>query len=592
MRRFVSSHRYRRRDPHAFWHRSSLARVVPSDCALADNSFSPLANLEGYRFGPGLFDFVDLMLDLGRTFVKIMSEKRQNRREFLKTSAAGLATITLFGNARGDVPGIVIDPFPELIEITIPQLQAKMKAGQLTARRLAEMYIERIKQVDTKTRSVLEINPDALAIADELDKERKKGKVRSDLHGIPILIKDNIDTADRMQTTAGSLALVGAPTPKEDAFVVQRLRRAGAVIIGKTNLSEWANFRGQRSISGWSGRGGQTNNTYFLDKNPCGSSSGSGVAVSANLSAVAVGTETNGSIICPAVTNGVVGIKPTLGLISRSGIIPIAHTQDTAGPMARTVTDAAILLGAMIGRDRRDPSTAEADKRSAKDYTKFLDANGLRGARLGLVMQFTTRPELKTFYEPLIETLRSAGATLVDVIFAPDYSKIANDRTDVLKYEFKADLNKYLAGRGAKHKTLEDLIKFNEENKERELPLFGQELFLDSQKKGDLSDKAYVDALAKIRKATREDGIDAVIAKDKLDALVAPTSGASWSIAAVAGYPYITVPVGLRESTPSGMSFFGVPFSEPALIKYAYAFEHKTKGRVTPQFLPTEPKTS
>ncbi|MEP7214186.1 MAG: amidase [Acidobacteriota bacterium] len=514
------------------------------------------------------------------------------RRDFLKTAAAGFATLTLFTNSKSEMIEFApVEPFPELVEITIPQLQAKMKSGEWTSRRLVEMYLERIAQIDIKTRSVLELNPDALAIADALDKERKKGKVRSMLHGIPILIKDNIDTADKMHTTAGSIALLDAPTPTQDAFVVQRLRKAGAVIIGKTNLSEWANFRSTKSISGWSGRGLQTNNPYFLDQNPCGSSSGSGVAVSANLSAAAVGTETNGSIICPAVTNGVVGIKPTLGLVSRSRIIPIAHTQDTAGPMARTVTDAAIMLGAMAGSDKNDPATAEADKRAAKDYTKFLDAGGLKSARLGVLMQYTTRPELKAFYRPYLDTLRSAGATLVDVTFAPDYSKIATERTDVLLYEFKTDLNKYLAARGSKYKTLDDLIKFNEEAKEREMPKFGQELFLQSQAKGALTDKAYTDALAKIKRLTREEGIDAVIEKDNLDALVGPTTGTSWSIAAVAGYPYITVPVGLRENSAMGFSFFGKAYSEPNLIKYAYAFEQKTKGRVVPQLQATYPKS-
>lgn len=520
-----------------------------------------------------------------------MSKKSQNRREFLKSGAAGLAAIALFRNAKGETTGFADgNPFPELVEVTIPQLQAKMKSGRLTARRLAEMYLARIREIDVDTRSVIELNPDALAIADQMDRERKKGRVRSMLHGIPVLIKDNIDTSDKMQTTAGSLALVDAPTPKQDAFVVQRLRQAGAVILGKTNLSEWANFRGQRSISGWSGRGGQTNNPYFLDQNPCGSSSGSGVAVSANLAAAAIGTETNGSIICPAVTNGVVGIKPTLGLISRTGIIPIAHTQDTAGPMARTVTDAAILLGALIGRDKQDFITVDADRKAEKDYTKFLDVDGLRGARLGVVMQFTTRPDLKAYYQTYLDALRAAGATLIDVTFAPDYGKIAADRTNVLLFEFKTDLNKYLAARGSKYKSLEELIKFNEENKEKELPKFGQELFVQSQAKGDLTDKAYTDALAKVKKATREDGIDAVMAKDDLDALVGPTSGASWSIAAVAGYPYITVPLGLRENTATGMAFWGRPFSDGLLIKYAYAFEQKTRGRVIPQFLPTYPK--
>lgn len=518
-----------------------------------------------------------------------MSKNDSNRREFLKAGAASLAAISLFSEAVAAPDISIVQPFPELIEATIPQLQAKLRSGQYSARKLTEMYLARIESLDKMTRSVIEINPDALAIADKLDKERKSGKWRSALHGIPILIKDNIDTADKMLTTAGSLALVDAPTPKRDAFIVEKLRKAGAIILGKTNLSEWANFRSTKSISGWSGRGLQTNNPYFLDQNPCGSSSGSGVAPSANLCAAAVGTETNGSIICPAVTNGVVGIKPTLGLISRSGIIPIAHTQDTAGPMARTVTDAAILLGAMIGRDRSDAITNDADKRRAKDYTDFLTADGLKGARLGLVMQFTTRPETKAYFQPFIEAIRVSGATLIDVTFEPDYSKLGDDRLNVLEYEFKTDLNKYLAGRGSKHKTLADLIKFNDDNKDKEMPLFAQEIFIDSQKKGGLTDKPYLDSLTKIRKATREDGIDAVMAKHKLDALVGPTTGAAWSIAAVAGYPSITVPTGLRENTPAGMLFFGSAFSEPSLIKYAYAFEQKTKGRVVPQFVPKKP---
>lgn len=517
-----------------------------------------------------------------------MSISRE-RREFLKTGVASLASVALLGKTTTGVPHSDVGPFPELIEITVPELQAQMKSGKLTARRLVEMYLERIKKIDVKTRSVIETNPDALAIADQLDRERKRGKVRSQLHGIPILIKDNIDTADKMQTTAGSLALVDAPTPKRDAFVVQQLRKAGAVIIGKTNLSEWANFRGNRSISGWSGRGGQTNNPYFLDQNPCGSSSGSGVAPSANLAAAAVGTETNGSIICPANSNGVVGIKPTLGLISRSGIIPIAHTQDTAGPMARTVTDATILLQAMIGYDKLDAVTADTRK-AAKDHTKFLDPNGLRGARLGLVMQFAPQQNAdkwKAFYQPFIDKLRAAGAVLVDVTFPT--VQVNADRTNVLLYEFKAGVNKYLAGRGAKYKTLEDLIKFNEENKEKELPLFGQELFIQAQEKNGLTDPPYLDSLAKIKKAAREDGIDALLAKDKLDALVGPTTGQAWSIPAVAGYPSITVPVGLRDNTPAGILFFGRAFSDAQLIKYAYAFEQATKARVTPQFIAKKP---
>jgi len=539
-----------------------------------------------------------------------MTKKTQNRREFLKAGATGLAAITLMRNAKAEIPLFAdADPYPELVEVTIPELQAKMKSGVLTSRRLVEMYLERIKQVDTKTRSVLELNPDALAIADQMDKERKKGKLRSQLHGIPLLIKDNIDTADKMHTTAGSLALLDAPTPKQDAFVAARLRKAGAVILGKTNLSEWANFRSTRSISGWSGRGLQTNNPYFLDQNPCGSSSGSGVSVSANLCAAAVGTETNGSIICPSVTNGIVGIKPTVGLVSRSGIIPISHSQDTSGPMARTVTDAAIMLTAMAGTDKNDSATAEADKHAAKDYTKFLDLQGLKGARLGLV---TFPPQRnadawKAYYQPFLDKIRDAGATLVEVKF-PDFGQNAgNDRTAVLQFEFKADLNKYLAARGGTYTTLEQLIKFNDDNKDKELPKFGQEIFVSSQARGDLTDKAYLEALANVRKQTREDGIDALRAANKLDAFVGPTSGAAWSIAAVAGYPSITVPLGLRDVPsaaasgnlpaapatiqPAGMFFFGAAWSEPVLIKYAYAFEQRTKGRVTPQFLPTFPKT-
>lgn len=537
-----------------------------------------------------------------------MNKKGQNRREFLKAGAAGLAAIAFFRNANGEiVAAFEGDPFPELVEVTIPQLQAQMKSGKLTARRLTEMYLERIKQIDKKTNSVLELNPDALTIADALDKERKKGKVRGPMHGIPVLIKDNIETADKMHTTAGSWALYDAPTPKQDSPLAASLRKAGAVILGKTNLSEWANFRANprngRGTSGWSGRGGQTNMPYFLDQNPSGSSSGSGVAASANLCAVAIGTETNGSIISPAVTNGIVGLKPTVGLVSRSGIVPISHTQDTAGPMTRTVTDAAILLGAIAGTDKTDPTTAEADKKKAKDYTKFLDANGLKGARLGLIFTPPQRNgELyKAYFQPFIDKLKDAGAVLVDVTF-PDYGPTQADRLAILQYEFKADIAQYLAARGSKYKTLEDLIKFNEDNKDKELQIFGQEIFIDSQKRGDLTDKAYTDAIAKVRRSVREDGIDGLMAKNNLDAFVGPTSGAAYSVAAVAGYPSITVPLGLREIAAStaqngnpipasiqatGMLFMGTAWSEPKLIKYAYAFEQLTKGRVTPQFLPT-----
>jgi amidase len=479
------------------------------------------------------------------------------------------------------------EPHAELSEVTIVELQTKMKSGDLSARRLTEMYLERIREIDPKLRSVIETNPDALKIAEKLDKERKRGKVRGMLHGIPILIKDNIDTADRMKTTAGSFALIDAPVPKQDAFIVEKLRKAGAVIVGKTNLSEWANFRSTKSISGWSGRGGQTNNPYVLDKNPCGSSSGSGVAISANLAAVAVGTETNGSIICPATRNGVVGIKPTLGLISRSGIIPIAHTQDTAGPMARTVADAAILLSALVGTDKADATTLQSVK-GEKDYTKFLDKDGLRGARIGAARQFVgNNAKQKEIFDSHLEVLKAGGATLIDITFSEDFSKLADARLQVLLYEFKTDLNKYLAERRASYKTLADLIKFNEENKEREMPLFGQELFLQSESKGNLTEGAYLEALQKIKTAAREDGIDAVVAKDKLDAIVSPTVGGTWSLAAVAGYPYITVPSGLVDELPVGIAFFGRAFTEPQLLKIAYAFEQKTKKRQTPKFTPT-----
>ena len=517
-----------------------------------------------------------------------MKNQKQNRREFLKLGAAGIASIGIISqtNVSGN---IYANSSVDVTEATVFDLQNKMKAGEISSRRLVEAYLEQIKLVDPKINSVIEINADALKIAEQMDKERKKGKVRSMLHGIPVLIKDNIDTADGMKTTAGSLALADAPTPKEDAFIVKQLRNAGAVIIGKTNLSEWANFRSTKSISGWSGRGGQTNNPYILTENPCGSSAGTGAAISANLAAVGVGTETNGSIICPATRNGIVGIKPTLGLVSRSGIIPIAHTQDTAGPMTRTVADAAILLGVLVGRDKTDPITAASSK-GKKDYTKFLDRAGLLGARIGVARQFIgSNAKAGELFEKNLEVLRNGGATLIDVNFTEDYGKLGNDRLLVLLYEFKTDLNKYLAARGAKYKTLAELIVFNQENKEREMPLFAQELFEQAQAKGELTDKNYTDALARIGSAAREKGIDAVISKDKLDAIVAPATGATWSIAAVAGYPYITVPAGFIDKMPAGIGFFGKAFTEPQLIKIAYAFEQRTGARKTPQFLAKAP---
>ncbi|MCA1625861.1 MAG: amidase [Acidobacteria bacterium] len=514
-----------------------------------------------------------------------MKIKKQSRREFLKSSVIGVVAIGVLKDTMASEI-TVPEPDIELIEVTVSELQAGMKSGKFTAKALVEKYLERIREIDPKLRSVIETNPDAIKIAEQMDKERKRGKVRSRLHGIPVLIKDNIDTADRMKTTAGSFALIEAPTPERDAFIVRQLRKSGAVIIGKTNLSEWANFRSTKSISGWSGRGGQTNNPYILDKNPCGSSSGSGVAISANLAAVAVGTETNGSIICPATQSGVVGIKPTLGLVSRSGIIPIAHTQDTAGPMTRTVADAAILLGVLVGEDKRDATTTDS-KKGEKDYTKFLDVDGLRGARIGVARQFVgNNAKQKEIFESHLEALNSGGATLIDVTFAEDFGKLGDERLQILLYEFKTNLNKYLAERRSPYKTLADLIKFNEQNKEREMPLFGQELFLQSQSKGDLTEKAYTDAIQKVKRASREEGIDAVVAKDKIDCIVSPAVGRTWSIAAVAGYPYITVPAGLNDGLPVGIAFFGRAFTEPQLIKIAFAFEQKTKLRQTPKFLP------
>ena len=496
----------------------------------------------------------------------------------------------------------VINPAPELEEATVAELQTAMKSGKLSARDLTQRYLDRIKEIDPKINSVLETNPDALKIADDLDKERKSGKLRGALHGIPILIKDNIDTADKMKTTAGSLALVDAPTPKQDAFPVQQMRNAGAIILGKTNLSEWANFRSSKSSSGWSGRGGQTHNPYILDRNPCGSSSGTGAAIAANLAAIGIGTETDGSIICPSATCGIVGIKPTLGLVSRSGVIPIAHSQDTAGPMARTVSDAAILLGVLVGEDKSDSITSQSSK-GEKDYTKYLRKDGLRKMRIGVARQYFGRnAKMDAVIEPHLKVLRDGGAELIDVKIE-NSDKFGDAEYDVLLYEFKEDLNKYLAGRGGKYRTLADLIKFNDANKDTEMPYFGQEIFLQAQEKGDLNDRAYRLALLQSKLYTQERGIDPVMNKDNLDAIIAPSGGAAWmtdlvngdcgvfegmtSFAAVSGYPSITVPAGYVQGLPVGMSFFGRAFSEPTLIKIAYAFEQATKARKPPTFMAT-----
>lgn len=486
-------------------------------------------------------------------------------------------------------------------------MQSMMTAGELTARHLVELYLERIEAVDKngpKVNSVIETNPDAIAIASSLDQERRIGKTHGPLHGIPILIKDNIDTHDLMQTTSGSLALEGHHAPS-NAFIVKKLRSAGAVILGKANLSEWANFRGKHSVSGWSSRGGLTRNPYVLDRSACGSSSGSAVAVAANLCAAAIGTETDGSIICPSQTNGIVGIKPTLGLWSRSGIIPIAHSQDTAGPMARTVADAAILLGALTGIDKQDSATKPSKETAFKDYTQFLDENGLKGARIGVARKMTgTNKRIIKIFESCLDTMKRVGAVIVDPVNVSDPNKYRKTEIEVLYHEFKADLNKYLATAKAPVRTLAEIIRFNEKNKDRVMPYFGQEHMEAAQKKGPLGEKKYRDALAKNHRLTRKEGIDKTMQAHKLDAIVAPSGGPAWVIdlingdtigweiesassAAVAGYPHITVPAGYIFGLPVGISFFAKAWQEPILIKLAYAFEQATRIRKPPEFLPT-----
>ncbi|HLY19023.1 MAG TPA: amidase [Bryobacteraceae bacterium] len=482
-------------------------------------------------------------------------------------------------------------PTFELEEATVSDLQKRMKTGSLTAQSLTQLYLQRIGAIDKRgpaINAIIELNPDALAIAAALDAERKAKGARGPLHGIPVLIKDNIDTADRMMTTAGSLALLGSIAAR-DSVVAERLRAAGAVLLGKTNLSEWANFRSSHATSGWSGRGGLTRNPYALDRNACGSSSGSGAALSANLCALAIGTETDGSIVCPSSTNGVVGIKPTLGLLPATGIIPIAHSQDTAGPMARTVTDAAILLGALTG----------------KDYTASLDPNGLRGARIGVAREkfFGFNEETDRLIEDAIREMKRHGAEIIDPADLPTAGKFDDSEFEVLLYEFKNDLNLYLGALGPKAPvhSLADVIAFNDSHREQEMPYFGQDTMIKAQAKGPLTSKEYLDALEKDHRMARTEGIDAVMGKHRLDALVAPTAGPAWCTdlfngdhipggsstpAAVAGYPNINVPAGYAFGLPVGISFFGAANSEPLLIKLAYAFEQATRHRRAPGFQP------
>jgi len=535
-----------------------------------------------------------------------------DRRSFLRAAlTSGVAT--LLYPALGAVREIVSSPFPqpadikrfELEEITIPELQDAMKSGRFTARSLAEKYLARIDEIDKRgpaVNAIIELNPDALSIAATLDQERKARGVRGPLHGIPVLIKDNIDTADRMMTTAGSLALVGSKPPK-DSFVVRRLRAAGAVILGKTNLSEWANIRSSHSTSGWSGRGGLTKNPYALDRNPCGSSSGTGAGISANLAAAGIGTETDGSIVCPSSSNGLAGIKPTVGLVSRAGIIPISHSQDGAGPMCRTVRDAAILLGALTGVDPDDAATAASAGNSQTDYAQYCDPNGLKGARIGVARKyFGFNDAVDALIEQALGLMKQQGAILVDPADIATLGKFDESELLVFMYELKADLNAYLArlGPGAPVRTLQDIIDFNEHNRQKEMPYFGQDLFLKAQAKGPLTEKEYVDALAKNHQLARTEGIDALMDKYHLDAIVAPTGGPAWltdlingdhsaggssNAAAVAGYPNINVTAGFLSGLPVGISFFGRAWSEPTLIKLAHSFEQVTKARQAPRFL-------
>ncbi len=538
-----------------------------------------------------------------------------SRRHFVEAGASiAAATLLPLSTTTHDLRLTTQQPIPPILPIlpisewTVPQFQDAFRTGRYTSLQVCRLYLDRIRELDQRgptLKSIIELNPDAEAIARQLDRERKAGKLRGPLHGIPIVIKDNIATADRMETTAGSLALVGHRPPR-DAFIVERLRAAGAIILGKTNLSEWANFRSTNSTSGWSGRGGLTRSPYALDRNPCGSSSGTGVAIAANLCAIGIGTETDGSIVCPSSHSALAGIKPTVGLVSRSGIIPISHTQDTAGPMCRTVTDAAILLGVMAGADTADPATRDAAAH-ATDYARFLDANGLKGARIGVAREgfFGYSSAVDKLAEEAIALMKKAGAEIIDPADIPNADGYGRAEGVVLQYDFKHDIAAYLATLGAgAPRTLADLIAFNNAHAKEEMPYFGQEEFERSEKRGPLTDDAYIEALAHCRRLSRTEGLDVALANNRLDAIIAPTGGPAWttdlvngdhfggsssSPAAVSGYPSITVPMGQIFGLPVGLSFIGAAWSEPTLIKLAYAYEQASKARKAPTFVATLP---
>lgn len=544
------------------------------------------------------------------------------RRNFITSSslaAAGLTTLlaasctTSSSDKKDDLSSAESKDDPiangfELNEITISELQDKMAKGEYSSEKITQLYLLRIAAIDKKgpaLHAVIELNPDAMTIAKAMDEERKAGKIRGPLHGIPVLIKDNIDTADKMMTTAGSLALVGHIAAK-DAFIVKKLREAGAVLLGKTNLSEWANFRSGKSCSGWSSRGGQTKNPYIIDHNPCGSSSGSGVAVAANLCTVAIGTETDGSITCPASVNGTVGIKPTVGLLSRSGIIPISHTQDTAGPMARTVKDAAILLGILAGIDKEDEktmSTVQAENKNENrpviNYTKFLDANGLKGKRIGIEKKKYDNQFLNKLLQKAVDLMKQQGAEIIELDYLDKFNALGNAEFAVMKYEFKYGLNKYLSMAGASVKTLKDVIAFNKTNEDKAMPTFKQETLEASEKMTGLDSKEYLQALEKSHEGSKKI-IDSVLLENKLDALCGLTMGPACSIdtiygdrwgdvfltapAAMSGYPHISVPGGMVYDLPVGLSFFSGAYKEAELISMAYAYERASKNRALPGF--------